>query len=208
MTLKRIVKDPDVRRMEIMVSAKKLFERKGYTNTSVEAIIKDAGIAKGTFYYYFKTKQDILKALVEHLGSELEAHFDSITKLPKLTAVQKLKLMIRGQEKEALASSPILGIIHKPENREFQELLNIQTVKNIFPLLAKVFYQGHKEGVFKNEVTLEAIQLMFAGSQFILDSGLFEWTPKQRANFLKAGQSLLELIAGAKPGSLKFISAE
>ena len=72
--MKRIVKNPDVRRLEILQAAENLFAKEGYVKTSVESIIKEAGIAKGTFYYYFKAKEDILEALVEQVAEKLEAH--------------------------------------------------------------------------------------------------------------------------------------
>ena len=204
----RIVKKPDIRRAEIILAAEELFEKEGYTKTPVEAIIKKAGIAKGTFYYYFKSKHDILRAIVENIGSELEAHFKNIIGSSKLTAIEKLKLVIKGPEKKEKIKPSIMEILHKPENRELQEQINIQTVEIIAPLIAKIFEQGYKDGLFKKVISVETIQLLFAGSQFVLDSGLFNWTSKKRIAFLKEMQKLAELLTGAKSGSLSFISKE
>jgi len=55
----RIVKAPDVRRSELIACAQRLFYSKGYENTSVSDIVNEVGVAKGTFYYYFKSKQAI-----------------------------------------------------------------------------------------------------------------------------------------------------
>ena len=93
--MKRIVKAPDVRRLEIMRAAEKLFKKEGYAKTSVESIIKKVGIAKGTFYYYFKAKDEILKALVEQVGKEMEAYYYSVIELNNLTAIEKFQLMIQ-----------------------------------------------------------------------------------------------------------------
>lgn len=206
--VKRVVKSPDVRRLEIIRAAEKLFEKNGYAKTPVEAIIKEVGIAKGTFYYYFKAKQDILRALVEHIGSEVTAHFSAIVEASNLSAVEKLYKMLRGSEKKAKTSSSIMKIIHKPENRELQEQLNIQSIKIIAPLIAKVLKQGKKEGIFTKEVSIESIQLIFSGTQFVLDSGLFRWSPKKRVVFLQSTQVILELLTGAPSGLLHFISEE
>jgi AcrR family transcriptional regulator len=202
----RVLKDPDVRRTEIMQVAEKLFESHGYAKTSVEAIIKQAGIAKGTFYYYFKTKQDILRALVAYKGSEISEYFHSITEETTLTAIEKLQRMLRSPNKRGINASAVMEIIHKPENRELQEELNVQSVKIIAPLLAQVLEQGHQEGIFDKTASVESIQLILAGSQFILDSGLFEWTLEKRAVFLKSIQAILEQMLGAEPGLLSFIS--
>jgi len=202
----RIVKEPEVRRLEIIEGAKKLFEEHGYENTSVESIIKEVGIAKGTFYYYFKTKKDILIALVQYIGKDIESHFESIVKLNNVTAIEKLKLMIRGDAKKSKTSPKVMELIHKPENRELQEQLNILTIERIAPLIAQVIEQGNKEGVFNAATPTESVQILLAGSQFVLDSGLFDWTDKKRIALLKALQASFELTMGAKPRSLKFIS--
>ena len=55
----RIVKAPDVRRSELIACAQRLFYSMGYENTSVSDIVNEVGVAKGTFYYYFKSKQAI-----------------------------------------------------------------------------------------------------------------------------------------------------
>lgn len=204
--MKRIVKKPEIRRLEILHSAEKLFNKQGYDKTSIESIIKKAGIAKGTFYYYFKAKKDILEALVEQLGMKMEAYFNSIVEMNNLTAIQKFKLMLEGPEKKQLTSSSVMKIIHKPENRELQEKLNIKSVKIIAPLIAKVLEEGKSEGVFTLSPSVESVQLILAGSEFILSSGLFIWPKKNRDEFLKSIQNIFELLVGVKPGTLNFIS--
>ena len=114
--------------------------------------------------------------------------YNSIIESSHLTAHEKLKLMLRGPEKKAITDSSIMEVIHKPENRELQEQLNIKAVQVIAPLLAKVLEQGYQEGVFKNHVSVEIIQIFIAGTQFALDSGLFNWSSKQRVEFLKSIQ--------------------
>jgi AcrR family transcriptional regulator len=206
--VKKISKNPEVRRTEIISVAEKLFEKNGYGKTPVESIIKKVGIAKGTFYYYFKSKKDILRAIVEQIGMGMAEYFSSIVEIKNLTAIEKLQRMIRSPKKKAITESSVMRVIHKPENRELQEQLNIQSIKIIAPLMAKVLAEGYKEGFFKKLVSVESIQLMLAGSQFILDSGLFEWSPKKRMVFLKSIQTLFEELVGVKPGVLGFISDE
>lgn len=60
------------RRDQILRHAKALFARKGYHDTSIADIISDAGIARGTFYLYFKSKRDVFGALLDILLHELD----------------------------------------------------------------------------------------------------------------------------------------
>ena len=70
-------KSADVRRGELMDAAERLFLEKGFSATSVSEIVEGADVAKGTFYLYFKTKDDVLTALrfrfVEDFCERLDA---------------------------------------------------------------------------------------------------------------------------------------
>ena len=60
----RIVKEAEERKNEILDVAGKLFGKKGYDATSTNDILKEIGIARGTLYYHFKSKEDILDAMI------------------------------------------------------------------------------------------------------------------------------------------------
>lgn len=58
---------------KIFETAMDLFAKKGYDSASIEEITAVAGVAKGTLYYYFKSKEEILKFLISE-GLELLEH--------------------------------------------------------------------------------------------------------------------------------------
>jgi AcrR family transcriptional regulator len=60
---RRVVKPPDVRRGELMDAAVRVFHQKGITKATVSDITEAAGVAKGTFYLYFDSKEQLLAAL-------------------------------------------------------------------------------------------------------------------------------------------------
>lgn len=60
-------------RQEIVAAAKRLFYRRGYTNTSFSDIVAVTGVQRGNIYHYFKTKDDILAAVIEQRLVEIEA---------------------------------------------------------------------------------------------------------------------------------------
>lgn len=66
----RITKDRETRRAELVNTAICLFLEKGYDSTMVSDIVRQVGVAQGTFYYYFKTKEDVLDAALEKLLQE------------------------------------------------------------------------------------------------------------------------------------------
>jgi AcrR family transcriptional regulator len=63
-------KPPEERRDELMNAAKRLFLKQGVAPTTIEQITSGADVAKGTFYLYFSSKDDVLAALGERFGQE------------------------------------------------------------------------------------------------------------------------------------------
>lgn len=74
---KRVTKSPDVRRQELMDAAIGVFKDKGIGRTTVSDITRVAGVAKGTFYLYFDSKEQLLGALKERFVDEILAHATS-----------------------------------------------------------------------------------------------------------------------------------
>lgn len=77
----RIVKEAEERKNEILDVAERLFGTKGFDNTSTNDILNEIGIARGTLYYHFKSKEDILDAMIERMSRQLikkgDGHFQS-----------------------------------------------------------------------------------------------------------------------------------
>jgi AcrR family transcriptional regulator len=72
--LKRKRRDGLQRQSQVMAIALRLFSKKGYHATSIDDIIKEAGIVKGTFYLHFESKYDLLEKIVDsYLQILLEA---------------------------------------------------------------------------------------------------------------------------------------
>ncbi len=62
----RIVLDKETRRQQLLDAAIKVFARKGYVETSIDDIITEAEVARGTFYLYFPGKKEIFLAIIDH----------------------------------------------------------------------------------------------------------------------------------------------
>jgi len=68
------VEDKTKRRDEIMVAAKKVFARNGFHATTISHIAKEAGLAYGSVYWYFDSKDELFHALMAAEGDALRAH--------------------------------------------------------------------------------------------------------------------------------------
>jgi AcrR family transcriptional regulator len=88
--------DKSQRRDEIMAAAKEVFARKGFHDTTIADIAKRAGLAYGSIYWYFDSKDELFHALMaveegalrSHIAAELGARQDSDGEVPFRTAVR------------------------------------------------------------------------------------------------------------------------
>ena len=67
----RTVKEASVRRNEILDAAERLFGTNGFEQTSTNDLLAEIGIARGTLYYHFKSKEEILDAMIERISNRL-----------------------------------------------------------------------------------------------------------------------------------------
>ena len=68
---KKIEEKKDVKEKSLLTSAFELFTEKGFKETSIQEIVDNAGVAKGTFYLYFKDKYEIQNKLISKKSREL-----------------------------------------------------------------------------------------------------------------------------------------
>ncbi len=202
----RTVKAPEERREEIVETADRLFRQHGYANCSVEMIIREIGVAKGTYYYYFKSKQDILEAIVERTLGRIVDMAKGVADDPSLSAMQKMQALLENSQIGDGDSLEVAEMLHLPENRELHELTNVQTVLQLSPFLAQIVEQGIAEGVFDVDRPLETIQFLFTGAQFLTDGGLFGFSPAEVRSRRLVTQTIIEKTLGAEPGSFGFMN--
>lgn len=111
----RVVKKPEERRAEMIAAAAKLFARQGFVKTTVAEIVEAVGVAKGLFYYYFTTKDDMVKAVVEeycrYLGGITEMIADS-----EGSASEKYDRLIENESWKQCFTAPMINDLCIPQN--------------------------------------------------------------------------------------------
>lgn len=168
----RVIKKPEERRNEIVSASRSLFLSQGYENTKMEDVITKLQIAKGTIYYYFSSKEELLEAVVEKMVTEYIAGVEKVLNGCHGNALNKMRaLIIAGR----VASYQIDTIdkLHCPGNMKMHVRLLAVTISRLAPLYAMVISQGCEEGFFHVEHPLESAEILLAGIQFITDFGYY-----------------------------------
>lgn len=204
----RIVKKADERREEIVKAARELFQTKDYGKSTMQELITNLNIAKGTLYHYFSSKEKILEAVVENIVDEELENKERLLKsseVKDLNALNKIRVLIT-QDDLAHENEQILKNLHHPENAEMHTKQLGRYITKLAPLYASVFTQGCTEGVFKTDYPLESAEFILAGVQFLTDQGFYTWSDKQIERRMEAFSFLIEKLLGAPEGSFAFIN--
>jgi AcrR family transcriptional regulator len=78
----RTLLPPDQRRQQLLAAATSVFARKGYRRASISDIIDRAGVARGTFYLYFKSKEQVFLAIVDDYHKKISLAITTTSEPP------------------------------------------------------------------------------------------------------------------------------
>jgi AcrR family transcriptional regulator len=202
----RVVKDPEERCKEIMDAAQSLFEGIGYDETSINDIIQLAVIAKGTFYYYFKSKEEVLDAVINR---EMDRQVQVLMKViadNNCSALQKMKSIILQNIENYAEHVELLEYLHRKENILMHQKMLVQSVKKFAPVLALIIQQGIDEGIFNTRYPLEVTEYLLVGMNFLFDLSIFPWGKDEYDVRVEALAEILEGTLQAPKGSFEFIT--
>ena len=175
-----MAKTKEERRNEIIETAGKLFEEKGYEQTQVQDIVNEIGVAKGLFYYYFKSKDEVMEELADRYA---DAIIDAVNKLidKDISTFDKInrifQIFIDSAEKKVGIFMGILNV----KNGITHERIFFNVGKKMVPLVTELILSGNDNG-----------ECNCSDPKFITEflvSGLFnimnQISPDEKIDFLK-----------------------
>ena len=140
-----MAKTKEERRNEIIETAGKLFEEKGYEQTQVQDIVNEIGVAKGLFYYYFKSKDEVMEELADRYA---DAIIDAVNKLidKDISTFDKInrifQIFIDSAEKKFGIFMGILNV----KNGKTHERIFFNVGKKMVPLVTELILSGNDNG--------------------------------------------------------------
>ena len=99
------------RKQEIHQAALTCFLRKGYHRATMDDIVAESGLSKGTLYWYFKSKKELFLSLFQEFMGETGRAWEEIADAPTLTATAKLQATVQLVRGELAEMGPYFGIM-------------------------------------------------------------------------------------------------
>ena len=135
----RVVKDAEERKNEILDVAERLFCTKGFDQTSTNDILNEIGIARGTLYYHFKSKEDILDAMIERVTNQMIAKAAIIALDDSIPVLERLTRTIMSMNLDNELGDMIMEQVHKPQNALLHQKLENRLLGRVNKLITKIF---------------------------------------------------------------------
>lgn len=179
----------------ILDAAVKTFAQTGYHRTRVADIAREAGVADGTVYIYFKNKEDILISLfqnlmqrfVEDLSSELSLCHDANDKLARIISYHLT----------TLANRPEQARVTQIELRQIDKTINqgiSKPLKIYFNLIEEVVAEGKEQGLYKQNVDPKIARKVIFGA---IDEVVTCWVMSAKPYDLRAlSNPVFDLLTG------------
>lgn len=197
----RVVKEAEERRNEILDAADELFGKKGFDGTSTNDILEKVGIARGTLYYHFKSKEDIMDALIDRYNTHLLGKAKMIASDKSIPVNERIIRVVMALNISSESSKEIMEHIHKPQNALMHQKIQKVILNGVTPILADIIREGIEKGLFSTPFPYESMEMVIAYANAVFDDDMVQMTNEERTSRIQAFVYNTERLFGAESGS-------
>ncbi len=154
-----IKKTPEVWKTEILNAAQNLFLCKGYEQTSISDIMETVGGAKGMFYRFFESKEEVMHLLCDKMFFENNP-FEVIKKRTDLNGLQKIKELLVINQSDTKRNDFNLQAMSILKDPHILASAIAANKKVLTPLWFELLEEARKDGSIKTEYTKELSEIL------------------------------------------------
>ncbi len=198
----RIVKEAEERKNEILDVAERLFGTKGFDGTSTTDILNEIGIARGTLYYHFKSKEDILDAMIARMTGSLVAKAGEIAGKKDIPVLQRLTLMMVALNVDSDLGHEIMEQVHKPQNALMHQKMQERLLEGVSPIVTRLIEEGIAQGICQTDYPADVAEMTLLYSNTVFDD-LAGHSGEVRQRKIAAFIYNLERLLGMERNSLR-----
>ena len=200
----RIVKEAEERKEEILDAAEKLFGTKGFDHTSTNDILEAVGIARGTLYYHFKSKEEILDGVIERISNRLMSDAGKVIRDTELPVLERLTKAILALNVESEIGHEVMEQVHRPQNALMHQKMQQQLLDGITPLFTELVEEGVRQGICHTDYPGEVVEMTLIYANTAFDELNMEGlSQEKRVQKIDGFIYNMERLMGMEEGSLQ-----
>lgn len=199
------------KRERILDAAQELISASGAPSISVQEIAQKAGIGKGSIYYYFSSKNEILEAVIERSYSRVLDKGQALAASQEINVFQKMEIIYQAclDSSFELKRQEIIGTFNEQQqvallHQKFARVI----ITRLEPILADIFRQGIREGKIQCEYPQETARIVLTVLTVTLDNHLAPVSHEQIREILAAFTRMQEKSMELPENVLDFLTRE
>jgi len=184
----------------ILDSAQKLFIEQGFDQTSIAQLLEVTQIARGTLYYYFSSKEEIMDAIIERSVAQAFSKAELLASKKEGSILERLMGALLALNLHQEQGQEILAHLHQPQNALLHEKTNQILLERGPQILLPIIEDALAKGEMKTDFPLESLEMLLAYSLQVFGQTFHQLTKQEQEAKLQAFLYLLERIFQTQSG--------
>ncbi|GAA0338674.1 TetR/AcrR family transcriptional regulator [Oceanobacillus sp. FSL W7-1293] len=195
-------KNAEERKNEILDVAEALFNEQGYDRTSTKDILKSIGIARGTLYHHFESKEAIMDGIIDRYNKKVIEAAQSIVGRKEVPVIERLLMAITSLNVSGTISKELMTQIHKPQNALMHQKIQKVLITEITPIFTSIIQDGLEENLFHTDYPYESVEMLLVYASTVFDDGSIELSKEEQLQRMTAFAFNAERLLGTKQGAI------
>jgi TetR/AcrR family transcriptional regulator, fatty acid metabolism regulator protein len=182
------------RRRLLLDAAVKVFARKGYHDSRVEDIAREAGVSHGLLYHYFSSKEEVLETIFRQTWSQMLEAVREVEESREPARVQVRKvaaIVLRSWERDA----DLIRVLVREITRSPHLQREVEEIEAAFAALERIVKRGQREGEFRADVDARlAARVLYGALEQILTSWVMDRPPRGHNEVTVAERTVVAML--------------
>lgn len=153
-------------------------------------------------YYHFKSKTDILDAMIERISKQLMEKATNICNKRDIPVLQRLTMMMIALNVDGSLGQEVMEQVHRPQNALLHQKMQDGLFAGITPLITGLIEEGMKQGICQTDYPTEVAEMTFLYAITVFDT-LSNQSEEAKNKKIIAFISNLERLLGMESGSMQ-----
>ena len=184
----------------ILDTAQKLFMEQGFDQTSISQILEATQIARGTLYYYFSSKEEIMDAIIERTIERAFTASQAFADNRQLTVLERLAGSMAALNLNHQEGKEVLLHLNQPQNALLHEKTNQILLERAPQILLPIIQDGIAAGDMRTDYPYESLEMILTYSLQVFGSSFQALPPEKQQQKIQAFLYFLETLFHSRKG--------